>query len=176
MAQRLYQKRFPNRRPSHYSTFVFINQRLRETGSLNGKIHDCGRGRTILSPRLEAVLNMVADTPSTSTRRLRHAMHASHTAVWQVLHQRQLRPYHRKKFRQWAQRTTSGDKSLVSGFINAVLQRLGSPASWSTQMRRRLLERVLSTAVRTLFGWMKRNTRTRPSAKIFHQCLVWYCS
>jgi hypothetical protein len=45
----------------------------------------------------EVVLNMVADTPSTSTYRVGYAMHASHSAVWQVVHQQQLHPYHRQK-------------------------------------------------------------------------------
>jgi hypothetical protein len=42
-----------------------------------------------------------------------------------------------------------------------VLQNLGSPASCSTQMRRPLLERVLSTAITNMFGQMK--TRTQHS-------------
>jgi hypothetical protein len=83
-----------------------------------------------------------------------------------------------KKFRQWVQRTTPCDRSLVGSFSNAVLHSLGSPASCSTQMRRPLLQTVLSTAITTMCGRWKpaRNTRTRPLAKIFHQCLVWYFS
>jgi hypothetical protein len=68
-----------------------------------------------------------------------------------------------KQFRQWAQRTIPGDRSLVSGFSNAVLQSLGFPASYSTQIRRPLLERVLSTAITTMFGQIK--TRTTHSNK-----------
>jgi hypothetical protein len=45
----------------------------------------------------EGILNMVADTPSTSTRQVGHTMHASHTAVWQVMDQQQLHPHHRQK-------------------------------------------------------------------------------
>jgi hypothetical protein len=87
MAQRLYQERFPNRRISHHSTSASINQMLRETSSLNVNRYDCGRGRTVRTPKFEeAILNMVADTPSTSTRRVGHVMHASHTAVWQVVY------------------------------------------------------------------------------------------
>jgi hypothetical protein len=120
MAQRLYQERLPSRRLPHHSTFASINRRLRETGSLNVNRHDHGRGRTVRTPRLEkAVLNMVADTPSTSTRRVGHAMHASHTTVWQV--SSSCTRMIDKKFRQWAQRTTPGNRTLVSGFSNAVL-------------------------------------------------------
>jgi hypothetical protein len=50
-----------------------------------------------------------------------------------------------KKFRQWAQRTTPGNRSLVSGFSNAVLQSLGSLASCSKQMRRPLLESIINS-------------------------------
>jgi hypothetical protein len=98
MAQRLYQERFPNRRLPHHRTFASINRRLRETGSLNVNRLDCGWGRTVRTPKFgEAVLNMVADTPSSSTRRDRHAMNAPHTTVWQVVHQQQLHPYHRQE-------------------------------------------------------------------------------
>jgi hypothetical protein len=80
MAQRLYQERFPNRRLPHHSTFASTNRRLRETGSLNVNRHDFGWVRTVRTLRFEeAVLNVVADTPSTNTRRVGHAMHASHT-------------------------------------------------------------------------------------------------
>jgi hypothetical protein len=98
IAQRLYQERFPDRRIPHHSTFASINRRLRETGSWNINRHDCGRVRTVRTPRFEkALLNLVADTPSTSTRRDGHAMRAFHTAVWQVVHQQHLHPYHRQK-------------------------------------------------------------------------------
>jgi hypothetical protein len=98
MAQRLYQERFPNRRLPHHSTFASINQRLRETGLLHVNRHDYGQGRTARTPRFEeAVLNMVADTPSSSTRRNGQAMHASYTTVRQVVHQQQLHQYHQQK-------------------------------------------------------------------------------
>jgi hypothetical protein len=65
----------------------------------------------------------------------------------------------RKNFRQWAQQTTPCDKSLVSGFSTVVLQNLGSPASCCTLMRRPLLERVLSTAITTMFEQIKTRTQ-----------------
>jgi hypothetical protein len=63
-----------------------------------------------------------------------------------------------KQFRQWAQRTTPGDRSLFRGFSNAVLQSLDFPASFSTQMRRPSLERIFSTAITTMSGQMKTHT------------------
>jgi hypothetical protein len=107
----------------------------------------------------EAVLNMGAVTLSTSTRRVGHVMHASHTAVWQVSISSSFTRIIGKKFRQWAQRTTPGDRSVVSGFSNAVPQSLGFPASCSTPMRRPFLERVFSTAITTMFRQMKIRTQ-----------------
>jgi hypothetical protein len=101
MAQRLYQERFPNRRLPHHCSFASINRWLRETGLLNVNRYDCGGGRTVRIPRFEeAVLNMVADTPSSSTRLNGHPMHASYTTVRQVVHQQQLHPYHRQKVQE----------------------------------------------------------------------------
>jgi hypothetical protein len=68
MAQQLYHERLPNRRLLHHSMFASINRRLRETRSLNVNRHDCGWWRTVhILCFEEAVLNMVADTLSTST-------------------------------------------------------------------------------------------------------------
>jgi hypothetical protein len=121
---------------------------------------------------------MVADTPSTSTRLAGHVMHASHTAAWQVMHQQQLHPYRRQTFQAMGPEDYPMRQDFSQWFSNAVLQILGSPASCSTQMRRPLLERVLSTATKPCLGRRipARNTQTRPPANIFHQCLVWCCS
>ena len=53
---------------------------------------------TVCTLRLEeVVLHMVGSTPSTSTNQGGHAMHESHMAIWQVMHQKQLQPYHQQK-------------------------------------------------------------------------------
>lgn len=69
-----------------------------ETGFFNVNTHDCGWGRTVCTLRLEEmVLHMVAGTHATSTYQGGHAMHESHMAIWQVMHQQHPQPYHQQK-------------------------------------------------------------------------------
>jgi hypothetical protein len=82
-----------------------------------------------------------------------------------------------EKFWQWAQRTTAGDRSLVGRFPKLCCK-ASVPQHRALHRSGVLYSRVLSSAITTMLGRWKpaRNTRTRPPAKIFHQCLVWYYS
>lgn len=70
-ARRLYQERFPNRHLPCAKTFSRIDDRLRETGTFKKNSSNSGRQNYVRTPALEeAILDRVAETPSTSTRKI----------------------------------------------------------------------------------------------------------
>ena len=78
-----------------------LNRWLREPGVLNVERFGCGwGGLSALGGLRKQVLNVAADTPSSSTCWFGHAMYESHTALWQIMHlQQQQQLVH--SFHQW---------------------------------------------------------------------------
>jgi hypothetical protein len=89
----LYAEKFPNRRLPSAPTFIAVDRRARETGSLSRRRHVAGRPRMLLDVE-ERVLEAVNENPRTSTRRIAATVHTSQTTVRRILHRRQLHPYH----------------------------------------------------------------------------------
>jgi hypothetical protein len=68
-AQRIHQKRYPQRQLPHHTTFASIDTRLREYGTLEIKTRTAGRSRTVRTRNLEeAMLDTVEGKPFSSTR------------------------------------------------------------------------------------------------------------
>lgn len=72
-----------------------IDRRLRESGSFKEfRVGNCGRPRIREPDAEERVLDLVDENPDRSTRHLAAEVGMSHMAVWRVLHEQQLYPYH----------------------------------------------------------------------------------
>lgn len=100
-ASRLYAERFPERRIPAHTLFARINQRLRETGSVEIKRLDNGAQRTIRTPEFEEeVLRRFENNPAESTRAVADAMRVNHVSVWEVLHEQLLHPYRLQKVQE----------------------------------------------------------------------------
>lgn len=94
-AVRMYRERYPNRRQPSRPTFLSVERRLREHGSLNPRAVNRGRARPdqVLNAE-EDILAAVAEDPSTSTRRLSARFGVSQASVWRIIHKHGLYPYH----------------------------------------------------------------------------------
>lgn len=95
-ARRLYAERFPNRALPNEKTFVRLHDRLRETGSFNPVMQNCGRPQTTRTLEMEErVLQIVEENPHVSTREVKVAVgDIDHVSVWRILKSQQLYPYH----------------------------------------------------------------------------------
>lgn len=96
-ARRIYRRRYPNRQTPSSQIFRKIARRLSESGCFHPKIGG-NTNRFRRTPALEeAVLNMVEDDPSTSTRVISKRLNVNHMTVWQILNQQGLYPFSRQK-------------------------------------------------------------------------------
>jgi hypothetical protein len=94
-AARLYQEAFPHRRQPDSRTFTRVHQRLRELGSfaLGGRE---GRPKSVTTDVEERVLQRVAQSPGTSTRRIAAQERVlSRSSVWRILHRQPLSNSHK---------------------------------------------------------------------------------
>jgi hypothetical protein len=89
VARRLYQERYPGRRCPDRKALVIIHRRLCERGNFGPRVANRGR------PEVEEdILNVVIETPGTSTRRVSTQVGVAHSTLWRVLREQQLYPYH----------------------------------------------------------------------------------
>lgn len=94
-AQRLYAELYPHRTLPHHNIFARIHQRLREHGNFSRNTVDCGRAREVRTVGLEeAVLNLIEESPATSTRKIANILNISYSTVFRILKEQQLYPYH----------------------------------------------------------------------------------
>lgn len=94
-AGRLYAELFPGRRVPHHTIFARLHQRLRENGTFKKQTADCGRPREVRTVQLEeAVLELIAESPETSTRKIANILNVSHFTVFKILKEQQLYPFH----------------------------------------------------------------------------------
>lgn len=94
-ARRLYAELYPERTLPHHSVFARIHQRLREEGNFSRTTVDCGRSREVRTVALEeAVLNLIEESPGTSTRQIARELNVSHCTVFRILKEQMLYPYH----------------------------------------------------------------------------------
>jgi hypothetical protein len=91
-AAREYLLRYRDRRHPERRVFEALHRRLKETGSFNPRTH-IGRGRRNVQDD-EVVLDAVNDNPSSSTRRIESQTGLSQSAVWRVLRENSLNPFH----------------------------------------------------------------------------------
>lgn len=99
-AKREYERRYPGRRVPSGSTFGRVFQYSREHGRFPGTHVAAGPQRNIERPRVDAqeeILEMAEGNPSTSTRRIGHALGIPHTRAWRALKSERLYPYHLQK-------------------------------------------------------------------------------
>ena len=66
----------------------------------------------------EDVLRLVEENPPTSTRQVAQTLHTSQNAVWQVVHDKQLHPYHLQKVHALLEEDSHDEYSLQSGIYN----------------------------------------------------------
>lgn len=96
-ARRIYRERYPNRQQPSSQLFRKICRRLLETGCFYPTTGG-NANRVRRTPRFEeAVLNIIEDEPSTSTRIIGNRLNVNHVSVWQVLKEQGLYPYSRQK-------------------------------------------------------------------------------
>jgi hypothetical protein len=88
-ALRIYQQRFPRRNHPHHAMIAQLHQCLRETGFLCSQ-HFGGGRHNVRTPEFEeAVLEKIANEPSTSTCAIGHAMGTSQSSVCRVLREQE---------------------------------------------------------------------------------------
>jgi hypothetical protein len=107
----------------------------------------------------EAVLNMVADTPSTSTRRVGHAMHASCTAVWKVVYQQQLHPYNQQKVQAMGPADSPRRQEFSQWFLQLCAAEPRFPSIVLYTDGASFTRESIINSIRTMFGQMKIRTQ-----------------
>jgi hypothetical protein len=112
-AAREYQLRCPDRRHPERRVFEAIHCRLRETGSFKPRTH-VGRGRRNMQDD-KVVLDAVNGNPSSSTSRIASQKGLSQSALWRVLRENSLHPFH-NLCKGYNQGTKSVVLSIVDGF------------------------------------------------------------
>ena len=80
-AARMYVERFPQRRHPTHSMFQRLDQRLRERGSLRLNMSETGRSRSLTPDVEEAILGLVEDEPSISSRVIARRVELNHSNV-----------------------------------------------------------------------------------------------
>lgn len=92
-AQRLYAQRYPRRQTPGHAYFARLHQRLSDKGSFIGDTQE--PSRTVRTTNNEeAVLEVVENNPSMSTRGIATHVGISHTSVWRTLNSNDMHPYH----------------------------------------------------------------------------------
>jgi hypothetical protein len=90
-ARRRFAEKFPNRRLPSEPTFIAVDHRARETGSLCRNRHVAGRPLSVV---LEDVLDTVEANPRSSTRRIAAGNHTSQSTVSRILRRERLHAFH----------------------------------------------------------------------------------
>lgn len=118
-AQRIYRERFPLRRLPQHNTFLRVHNRLLETGSF--KPQNMGNNNRLRrTPAFEEeVLNRVEEDPTASSRTVARDMGCDHMAVWRVLHEQHLYPYHLQR----VQELLPGDYGFRIDYCRWLLER-----------------------------------------------------
>lgn len=98
-----YQRRFPGRRVPSRHSFSRVFQFSREHGRFPGTHGNVERA---VRPAEENIVDAAIQNPSTSTRRIAHALGVPQTRVWRALRAERLHPYHIQK----VQRLQPGDE------------------------------------------------------------------
>lgn len=93
-AQRLYAARFPDRRMPDSRVFSSVHRRLCENGKFEKKQREVGHAGVRDVVEEERILEMVADDPTTSTRRLSRETGVSKTQILRILKKNDYKPYH----------------------------------------------------------------------------------
>jgi hypothetical protein len=91
-ARRRYAEKCPNRRLASEPTFIAVDHRGRETGSLRRNRHVAGRLRSVVLE--EDVLDTVKVNPRSSTRRIAAGNHTSQSTVSRILRRERLHVFH----------------------------------------------------------------------------------
>ena len=79
----------------HHTIFARLHQRLRENGTFKKQTVDCGRPREVQTVQLEeAVLELIEESPETSTRKIANILNVSNFTVFKILKEQQLYPFH----------------------------------------------------------------------------------
>lgn len=131
-ARRLYAELYPERRLPHHTIFARLHQRLRENGTFMKRTADCGRPREVRTVQLEeAVLDIVSESPETSTRKIANMLNVSNFTVFKILKEQQLYPFHiqrvqallprdflpRLVFCQWIVHVTAQNPNFLNGVL-----------------------------------------------------------
>ena len=91
-AAREYRRRYPNRRCPDTRVFYSVYQHIRDTGSVPGVNATADRANPQDKDR--EIMEAVANSPGTSTRRLAQRLNVSHQTVWRTLKWQGLKPFH----------------------------------------------------------------------------------
>ncbi|KAG5894514.1 hypothetical protein JTB14_026897 [Gonioctena quinquepunctata] len=94
-ARRLYAELYLGRRVLHHTIFARFHQSLRENGTFRKQTADCGHPPEVRTVQLEeAVLELIAKSPESSTRKIANKLNVSNFTVFKILEEQQLYPFH----------------------------------------------------------------------------------
>ncbi|CAH2101036.1 unnamed protein product [Euphydryas editha] len=100
-AIKLYREMFPKRRVPTASVILNTNQRLRDFGQFHTPKHAQGRGQMgHAASQQEDILEYFEINPEASTRKAAKEFGVSQWSVWNLLHEKEVQPYHFGHFHQ----------------------------------------------------------------------------
>nr|XP_015840428.1 PREDICTED: uncharacterized protein LOC107399187 [Tribolium castaneum] len=130
----LYRERYPLRRQPSSNTFRRLDQRIRETGRVDpaGPFYrDRGRPRTLRTPEVEeAVLDLVDQNPTTSTRIISNMLENSQSLVGRIIKDERLHPFHYTK----VQALLPTDLPRRENFCNWLLEQIQQEPNFSRKI------------------------------------------
>ena len=90
----MYAESFPQRRHPTHTMFQRLDQRLRERGSLPLNMSDTCRPRSLTPDVEEAILGLVEDEPSISSREISRRVELNQSNVLWIFHEQLLYHFH----------------------------------------------------------------------------------
>ena len=93
-AVRMYAERFPQRRHPAHTMFQRLDQRLRERGSLRSNMSGIGRPSSLTRDVEKAILGLVEDEPSISSREILRRVELNQSTELRILHDQLLYAFH----------------------------------------------------------------------------------
>ena len=94
IAARMYAERFPQRRHPAHTTFQRLDQRLPERGSLRPNMSETGLPRSLTPDVEEAILGLVEDEPSISSREIARRVELNQSNELRFFHEQLLYHFH----------------------------------------------------------------------------------
>lgn len=118
-ASRLYAERFPQRQHPSSNVFHRLDRRIRDSGSLLPVRREIVPPRRVRVPEVEEqVIGLIEENPSRSTREIGRMLEISHSSVYRILKQENLRPFHYTTVQELLPRDYDSRLEFCLHFIN----------------------------------------------------------